>query len=107
MATPDNELKRALRAEGARSASRSAELPQMPALGAFLNAALADTGRTRDELARQMDTDPLLVEGVLDGLLPDTEMDDQLLLEFSRALDLEPNLLRAILGRRVQHEARK
>jgi hypothetical protein len=108
LTTPNEDLKNALRAENGRPQHESAPVAhQMPALGAFLNAALVNAGRTRAQLATQVDMDPLLVDGILDGLLPDPELDDATLVDLARALDLEPNLLRSILGRRRYHEARK
>lgn len=108
MTTPDDDLKRALRVEYNRPGhGAAAAAHQMPALGAFLNAALVSSGRTRTELAAQLDMDYLLVEGILEGLLPDSELDDTTLVELAQALDLEPNLLRSVLGRRLHQEVRR
>jgi len=108
LTTPDDELKRVLRVEYSKPGHGAAPAAnQMPALGAFLNAALVSSGRTRTELAAQLDMDSLLVEGILDGLLPDSELDDATLVELASALDLEPNLLRSVMGRRLHQEARK
>lgn len=106
--TPNDGLKNALRAEyGKPQHGAAPAASQMPALGAFLNAALVSSGRTRAELATQLDMEFVLVDGILDGLLPDSELDDATLVELASALDLEANLLRSVMGRRLHQEARK
>jgi hypothetical protein len=106
--TPNDDLKRALRVEYSKPQPSAAPLAsQMPALGVFLNAALVSSGRTRADLAAQLDMDSVLVDGILDGLLPDSELDDATLVELASALDLEPNLLRSVMGRRLHQEARR
>jgi len=108
LTTPNDDLKQALRVEyGKPQHGATTAASQLPALGVFLNAALVSSGRTRAELAAQLDMDSVLVEGILDGMLPDSELDDATLVELASALDLEPNLLRSIMGRRLHQEARK
>jgi hypothetical protein len=108
MTSPNDRLKKALQAERHKIMTDGVQTSsQMPALGSFLNAALANSGRTRADLSSLLDMDPLLVDGILDGLLPDSELHDATLTELAQALDFEPNLLRSIMGRPIQRSARK
>lgn len=108
MTTPNDSLKRALHSEAGKSQTVSSSSPsQMPVFGAFLTAALASAGLSQDELASGLEMDPVLLEGILGGLLPDSELDDSTLNELAQALELEVDLLRTILGRNAQHEARR
>jgi hypothetical protein len=51
--------------------------------------------------------DPVLIEGILGGMLPDSELDDATLNQLAQTLELEIGLLQTILGRNAQHEARR
>lgn len=70
-------------------------------LGAFIDAALTNTSRTRLDLAKQLRMDNELVDALLDGVLPNAEFDDQTLTEIAQAIDYEPNVLRLVLGRMI------
>lgn len=108
MTTPNEALKRMLHTEAGRPQPVSSSSPsQMPVLGAFLTAAMASAGHSQEELASGLKMDPTLLEGILGGLLPDSELDDITLNELAQALELEADLLRTILGRNAQHEARR
>jgi hypothetical protein len=70
-------------------------------LGAFLQACLTNQGRSSADFARALDADQELADAILEGLLPASQMDDELLVEIARAVEYEPNVLRAMLGRAV------
>ena len=70
-------------------------------LGAFVDAALNSNGLTRADLAERMQMDVELVDAILDGLLPEDEVDDFILIDIAREISYEPNLLRVILGRAI------
>lgn len=68
-------------------------------LGAFLQMRLDKLGRTREQFARMLDLDPELADGLLDGLLPLSELDDALLAEIARAVRHDVASLRILAGR--------
>ncbi len=70
-------------------------------LGMFLEMALKNRGRSRHYFARALDIEPELADGILDGLLPASEIDDELLTEIARVVKHEPNTLRLILGQQI------
>lgn len=70
-------------------------------LGLFLESALANRKRSRRHFARALQIDAGLVTAILDGKLPDSEIDDALLVDIARVLKHEPNTLRLILGRSI------
>lgn len=99
---PNDKLKAALWAEHKKlPANPGLAGSQMPVLGAFLTAALGRTKLSVADLARELHMETTLVSGILDGLLPESELDDETLVDFARVLELEPNLLRAMLMRKV------
>ena len=70
-------------------------------LGAFIEAALTNTGRTRADFARAMDMDADVVDALLDGDLPGALLRDRTLVDIARVIDYDANLLRALLGRPI------
>jgi hypothetical protein len=72
---------------------------QARVLGAFIDAVLANNSRTREDLARRLDMEIELVDAICEGDLPEAIISDQTLLELASALQYEPNVLRALLGR--------
>lgn len=67
--------------------------------GAFLEACLKNLGRSRADFARQLVIERELADAILDGLLPESEIDDEFLIEIAKAINYEPNLLRVMLER--------
>ena len=67
--------------------------------GAFVTACLTNLGYSRAYFANELDIEPELADAVLDGLLPESEIDDDFVAEIARIIRYEPNLLRVILGR--------
>ena len=70
-------------------------------LGIFLESALANRKRSRRHFARALQIDAGLASAILDGKLPESEIDDALLVDMARVLKHEPNTLRLILGRSI------
>ncbi len=69
--------------------------------GPFLDACLANMGRSRADLARELHIERELVDAILDGLLPESEIDDGLLVQMAALINYEPNVLRLMLGRAI------
>ena len=67
--------------------------------GAFVAACLTNLGYSRAYFANALDIEPELADAVLDGLLPESEIDDDFVVEVARVIRYEPSLLRVILGR--------
>jgi hypothetical protein len=70
-----------------------------PALGPFLLASLANLGLSRADFARSLDMEQELADAILDGILPEPEIGDELLVEISRVVKHDPNVLRLTMGR--------
>ncbi len=99
---PSDKLRQAVLAELQRQQKRAAvNLDRSRLLGAFLEACLTNLGRTRADFARTLDIEQELADGILDGLLPEAEIDDGFLAEIAAAVGYEPNVLRALVGRAV------
>lgn len=71
-------------------------------LGRFLEACLTNLERTRADFAQALKIEEELADGILDGLLPVSEIDDEFLAEIAREVDYEPNLLRVMVGRSIK-----
>ena len=69
-------------------------------LGDFLSVALKNLRRSRADFARILDIEQELAEAILDGILPVSEIDDEFLADIAIAVDYEPNVLRALVGRK-------
>jgi len=72
--------------------------------GIFIDVCLSNNGRSRADFANQLDLELELLNGILDGLLPESEIDDDLLVTFAQGIQHQPNVLRLLLGRNVQPE---
>jgi hypothetical protein len=84
------------RLEQGVSAGNVSRLP-----GAFVDAALHNANRTRAELAHTLQMDLELIDAILDGTLPDDEVDDRMLENIAEAIDYDTNLLRIMMGRAI------
>ena len=95
-------MRQLIRAETERQ-RRAALTPSEYArlLGAFLRACLSNLGRSPADFARALDIEQELADGILDGLLPVSEIDDDFLAEIARAVGHEPAILRAIVSRPI------
>jgi hypothetical protein len=76
--------------------------PSSKRLGVFLEECLANLGRSRTEFAQQLGIERELADAILDSLLPESEIDDEFLVEIAKAVKYEPNLFRLMLGRPIQ-----
>ena len=70
-------------------------------LGAFLTACLSNLRRSPADFAGALDIDQELADAILEGYFPASEIDDEFLAEIARAVQYEPNVLRAMLGRAI------
>jgi hypothetical protein len=95
-----DEIERQKKRSAAHSPADHARL-----LGAFLTACLTNLGRTPADFARVLDIDQELADAILGGYFPVSEIDDEFLAEIARAVQYEPNLLRAMLGRTIQRQS--
>jgi len=68
-------------------------------LGAFLEASLNNLKMSREQFAHELDIEPILADGLLNGFLPASEIDDDFLVDIATVIGHEPNTLRIILGR--------
>lgn len=73
--------------------------------GAYLRAALSQAGIEPAQFAANLDIDIRLLEGILDGILPESEFDDQLLESMAEALHEDVDVLHVFLGRTVNTHA--
>jgi plasmid maintenance system antidote protein VapI len=71
-------------------------------LGVFLDECLANMGLSRTEFARQLGVEHELADAILDGLLPESEIGDELLVEIAGVVKYEPDLFRVMLGRSIE-----
>ena len=67
----------------------------------FLTACLENLEMSRQMFAQALNIDLELAEGILDGVLPNTEIDDGLMAAIARVVGFEDSLLRIILGRPI------
>ena len=70
--------------------------------GVFLEACLGNLGQSRAYFAKQLDIERDLADAILDGLLPESEIGDDFLVEIAGVVNYEPNVLRVMLGREIQ-----
>ena len=68
---------------------------------AYLMACLVNMDMSPDEFARRLKVESELAIALLDGLLPESEIDDGWLSEIARVIQRQPNVLRALLGRTI------
>jgi hypothetical protein len=67
--------------------------------GAFVSACLTNLGYSRAYFANVLEIEPELADAILDGVLPESEIDEGFIVEIARIIRYEPVLLRVILGR--------
>lgn len=65
----------------------------------WLGEAVAGIGFTREDFARELKLEFEFVDALLDGLVPESEVDDDLLEEIAPILAMESNILRIVAGR--------
>jgi hypothetical protein len=70
-------------------------------LGAFVEATLTNSGRSRADFAKAMDMDDDLADALLDGQLPESIISDRTLLAIAEVIQYDPNVMRAIMGRSI------
>ena len=70
-------------------------------LGAFLEATLRNQGIPKERFAAIIDAEEELVDALLEGLIPEDEIDDDLIVMMATAADTQPNILRILLGRTI------
>ena len=70
--------------------------------GVFLDECLANLGWSRTEFAHQLGIERELADAILDSLLPESEIDDELLVEIATVVKYEPNVFRVMLGRSIK-----
>jgi hypothetical protein len=87
-----------------RQSSNQNDAQQARRFGLFVQAALANLGISSEEMARRLALDPDLAQGILDGLLPLAEIDDDLLREIAKLLQHPPHTLGLLLGRDIPEE---
>jgi len=76
-------------------------------LGDFLQACISNLKLSRADFAKKLDIERALADAILDGLLPDSEIDDDFLRDIAQAVEYEPNLLRVMLGRAITPSVRE
>ena len=94
-----------LKKQQTRPDENLAAAERMKRFGAFVEACLSNSVRSRADFAKQLDLEPELADAILDGLLPESEIDDVLLADIAQVIQYEPNVLRVMLGR-SPHPAR-
>lgn len=72
--------------------------------GLFIEARMLNKRWTIDDIAAEVDIHPDDMTALLDGLLPDSLIDDALIERLASVIDYQPNLLRLVLGRPVIRE---
>jgi hypothetical protein len=70
--------------------------------GVFLDECVTNLGLSRAEFARQLGIEPELADAILDGLLPESEIGDELLVEIASVVRYEPDLFRIMLERSIE-----
>ena len=91
-----------LRQQQSQNAAAPDELIQRAKrFAAYVDACLSKMGISRSEFAQRLDIEFELAEGILDSLLPGSEVDDALLVEIAGVIQQPPNVLRALLERTI------
>ena len=80
-----------------RNRSPSPENTHAKALGLFLAECIKHTCLSRKEFADALNMEQELAEAILDGVLPVSELDDDLIQQMSSVAGCSPELLRAFL----------
>jgi hypothetical protein len=88
----------ALEEKGRLSSLGPSEEKRARALGLFLGECLQHIGLSREEFAGALAMEQELAEAILDGVLPVSELDDDLLQQISLVIGCNLELLRTILA---------
>jgi hypothetical protein len=72
--------------------------------GLFVQASLENLGISHEEMARKLALDPELAKGLLDGMLPSAEIDNDLIREIAQLLQHPVPTLGLLLGRDIPEE---
>ena len=70
-------------------------------LGLFLQVNLTLHGKTPNELGAALELESELVDAILEGLLPASQLDDDLLIDLAQFIGYAPNILRIILKQNI------
>jgi hypothetical protein len=107
-----NMVHKALKKER-QASDKQSEAHKARRFGLFIQASLENLGISSEEMARRLALDPELAKGLLDGMLPSAEIDDDLLREIASLLQHPAPTLGLLLGRDIpeadesRHEARR
>lgn len=74
-------------------------------LGSVLEAYLINHNHLREDLAKELGVEEEFVDALVEGMIPESEISDELLVELAHAIGYEPNLLRIILNRPLERGA--
>lgn len=66
--------------------------------GIFVQECLQNLGLSRSDFAQALDMEPELADGILEGVLPASELNDDLLMDIAQVLSYEPNVLKIMLN---------
>ena len=72
---------------------------QAKALGLFLDECLKNRGMSRQTFAESLEMEPELADAILDGALPDSELNNDLLAEIAEVISYDPPILHLMMGR--------
>lgn len=82
-----------------QAAESRAKIKPARMLGMFIEASLSNVNLAREQFAAELDIEAPLADGLLNGFLPASEIDDDFLTDIAVVIGHEPNTLRIILGR--------
>ena len=88
----------ALEEQRNRGGRNPSEKKRTRALGLFLSECLQQVELSREEFADALTMEQALADAILDGMLPVSELDDDLLRQISRVVCCNPQVLSTILA---------
>jgi hypothetical protein len=88
-----------------QQASGQSEAFKTRRFGSFIQASLGNLGISHEEMARRLALDPDLAKGLLDGMLPFNEIDDDLIRDIAKLLQYPVATLGLLLGRDIPEES--
>jgi hypothetical protein len=89
----------------AESAGRPSASDRAKVLGLFLLECLNNRSITRDQFAEKLDIERELADALLDGLLPASEISNELLIDMAEVIGHPSNVLKIIMGRKLRPPA--
>lgn len=89
----------------AESAGRPSASDRARVLGLFLLECLNNRNITRDQFADRLDMERELADAILDGLLPASEISNDLLRDMAEVIGHPINVLKVIMGRKLHPPA--